>query len=588
MKKQIIERAWSDAPEALPGTHPILQRIYSGRGIRVPEEISRELKDLFPFSALSQMHHVVERLWVAIQSRQSIVILGDFDVDGATSTALAVSALRMLGCESVSYVVPDRFVYGYGLTPEIVAFVAKRNPDLLVTVDNGISSHAGVAAANARQIDVIITDHHVPGSTLPAAYAIVNPQCEADDFPSKCLAGVGVIFYVMLALRAYLKQKNWFDKQSMPYPNMAQLLDFVALGTVADLVPLDRTNRILVYQGLQRMRAGKAHPGVLALIAVSGRRYSQVKTSDLGFGVAPPLNAAGRLEDMSLGIACLLATDAAEAEEKASQLYDLNRERRSIEAQMQQDAREVVDCLPMQSSEHISGLCLYDESWHQGIIGLVASRVKDRLYRPVIAFAKANADTLKGSARSIPGLHIRDILAEMAAQDPGLIRQFGGHAMAAGLSLSPDRLTDFQAMFAALVDQHLKPEDRLPMLLTDGILEASAFTLPFAELITEAGPWGQGFAEPQFWGYFRLVHQKIVGQSHLKVTLALLDHAQELQGIMFNIDVKEWPNFECTWVRAVYHLDINEYKGHRQLQLCIAQMEVMTQEETACLWAPSS
>lgn len=574
MKKAIVRRSIhnhliSDAPEI----HPVLQRVYAARGIQSKNDLERDLNRLLPFETLLGIDQAAIYLADAIQAQKSILIIGDFDADGATSSALAVAALRAFGAEKIDYLIPNRFEYGYGLTPEIVAVAAKKNPHIIVTVDNGISSQAGVAAANALGIKVIITDHHLPGHDLPAATAIVNPQQHGDSFASKNLAGVGVIFYVMLAVRNELRLRNWFTEQN-PLPNMGQFLDLVALGTVADLVPLDCNNRILVQQGLQRIRHGKARPGIQALLAVAGRLPQRITASDLGFAVAPRLNAAGRLADMSLGIECLLSQDLNHARELATQLSVLNEERRLIEGDMKQQAFVALNKLKLTADNLSAAICLFDESWHQGVIGLLASRVKEHYHRPAIIFAPGNNDQeLKGSARSIEGLHIRDLLDRIATNYPDLIIKFGGHAMAAGLSIRRANLGVFSEIFKTTAQQVLDPEKLEGKLMSDG--ELTDFSVDLAKQIREAGPWGQAFPEPIFDGAFKILNQRLVGTKHLKLTLTPSNSNQQLEAIAFNIDLKSWPNYQANHIHAAYRLDINEYLGRVTLQLIVEQLEVV-------------
>ena len=574
MTSPLIERR--PVPEPLPAglsrLHPVLARIYASRGIETPEQLGRRLKELLPDTGLRGMEAAVARLVQALEGRERILIVGDFDCDGATSTALAVLALRQFGAAEVDYLVPNRFEYGYGLSPEIVEVAATMVPQLIITVDNGISSIEGVARARQLGIDVLVTDHHLPGAELPQACAIVNPNQRDCDFMAKSTCGVGVIFYVMIALRRALLARDWFARQQLSAPNLASLLDLVALGTVADVVPLERNNRTLVYQGLQRIRAGQARPGILALIEVAGRRREQLSASDLGFALAPRLNAAGRLEDMSIGIECLLSEDQAYAQELAHTLDDLNRERRNIEQEMQQQALELLDRLQLDASELPYGLCLFDSGWHQGVIGILASRIKERVHRPVIAFAPGDNGDLKGSARSISGFHIRDGLDAIAARHPGLIKKFGGHAMAAGLSLSADRLDAFRDAFDQEVRRQLDESALTQRVLTDGALSAEQFTLELAELIREAGPWGHQFPEPRFDGRFRLLQQRIVGQRHLKLVLMEPQSGMALDAIAFNVDTRRWPDESVTELDLVYRLDINEFRGQRNLQLMIEQL----------------
>ena len=447
------------------GISPLLWRIYRSRGVTVATELERELASMIPPDRMADLDQAVTVLFDALRYRRRILIVGDFDADGATSCALAVLLLRAFGHREVQFLVPNRFEFGYGLTPEIVEHARALEPDLIVTVDNGISSVGGVAAANALGWQVVVTDHHLAGPVLPQADALVNPNLPDNPFPSKALAGVGVIFYVLLGLRGRLRDNGWFEERGIPVPNMADFLDLVALGTVADVVPLDRNNRILVHQGLKRIRSGRCRPGITALLRVAGRNPARTLAADLGFAVGPRLNAAGRLDDMSLGIDCLLAEDPDRAQELATQLDRLNRERRAIEGEMQQQAEALLEAWAPDDMHGLPwGLCLYQEGWHQGVIGILASRVKERYHRPVIAFAPGGGDLLKGSARSIPGLHIRDALDEVAVLQPQLLQKFGGHAMAAGMSIRAAEFDNFAKMFDVVVRRHLQPDDLAPVL----------------------------------------------------------------------------------------------------------------------------
>jgi len=564
-----------------------LQQIYASRQLRSASELERSLAGLLRPQQLKGLDTAVALLVTAMTERQRILIVGDFDCDGATSSALAVLALRAMGVADVSYLVPNRFEFGYGLTPEIVEVAKGFTPDLIVTVDNGISSIEGVATAKAAGIKVLVTDHHLPGSELPAADAIVNPNQHGCDFPSKNLAGVGVIFYLMSALRSALRERNWFSEQgaggqTRAEPNMANYLDLVALGTVADVVPLDANNRILVQQGLQRIRAGQARPGILAMLEVAGRQPQRLVASDLGFSIGPRLNAAGRLDDISLGIECLL-TDAPETARKiASELDDLNKDRRAIEGGMQQEAIKDLQSLELSEGDDMPwGLCLFNPDWHQGVIGILASRIKDKYHRPVIAFARADKTVdgeaeIKGSARSVPGLHIRDALDLVAKQNPGLLSKFGGHAMAAGMSFKETDFRRFQQAFDRVVRETMPPEALQAQVLSDGELLAHEFTLPLAHELREAGPWGQMFPEPLFDGEFYLVQQRIVGEKHLKLTLAVDEARQQLvDAIAFNVDVSIWPNNACEKVRLAYKLDVNEFRGRQSLQLMVDFIEAI-------------
>lgn len=566
LNRRIVRRK-APSIDSLLHLHPILQKVYSGRQVQSLEAIDYNLRHLFHFQLLQGITQAAERLAQGVMQQQSILILGDFDADGATSTALAVSALRAMGAEQVSYLIPNRFEYGYGLSPEIALIAAKQVPKLLVTVDNGISSYEGVVQAQQAGIDVIITDHHLPPLELPPTTWIVNPNQPGDNFPSKHLAGVGVIFYVMLALRHHLQKVGWFEARGLERPLMKSFLDLVALGTVADMVPLDHNNRILVAQGLQQMRLNPHRPGILALTKVSGCSMENLSASDLGFLLAPRLNAAGRLTEMSEGVACLLAGNEAEALPLAQQLDQLNRERRLIEQAMQKQAFDIVEGL--QLAEGAMGICLFNPSWHQGVIGLVAGRVKDRLHQPTIVFAQGGqAGELKGSARSIPGIPIRDVLERIAASNPSLIKQFGGHAMAAGLTLSQIHYKAFAKAFYQEIQEKMLGTCRHE-LQTDGELSPDDFTITLAELLQAASPWGQGFPEPLFDGRFQVLNQYLVGERHLQMVLTLTNITQPrpLQAIMFNVDTTQWPNQRVRYVEAAYHLSHRSWRGLRSVQL---------------------
>ena len=570
MKELIIERR--PQPESgLPiesQVHPVLARIYASRGISDQGELGRNLKELLPDSAMKGVSAAVERLVVALEQQQRILIVGDFDCDGATSTSVAIEALRMMGAAAVDYLVPNRFEYGYGLSPEIVEVAVTQNPQLLITVDNGISSVEGVACANGHGVDVIVTDHHLPGAELPDACAIVNPNQPGCEFVAKSTCGVGVIFYVMIALRRTLQQRGWFEQRQLPQPNLATLLDLVALGTVADVVALEHNNRTLVHQGLQRIRAGHMRPGIQALIEVSGRDPHKLVASDFGFALAPRLNAAGRLEDMSIGIECLLSPDLEYARDLANTLDELNKERRSIEQEMQQQALSLLNDIEL-SSEMPWGLAIYDASWHQGVIGILASRIKEKVHRPVIAFAPGDGGEIKGSARSIPGFHIRDGLDAIAARYPEMLRKFGGHAMAAGLTIAEDNLELFQQALDEEVRRQLEEADLQQRVLTDGQLSGVEMNLELAQLLRDNGPWGHQFPEPLFDGEFALLQQRIVGQRHLKLVLMEPASGIAIDAIHFNCDAEVWPDDSISKVRAVYRLDINEFRGRRTVQLMV-------------------
>lgn len=570
MATVIVRRRSATLPE-LP-VSALLRRIYAHRAVNSAAELDRSLAALPAPSTLKGVASAVALLEQALRENRRMLIVADFDADGATSCALAVRALTAMGARDVRYVVPNRFEYGYGLTPEIVAVAAEQSPELLITVDNGISSMDGVAAARALGIPVLITDHHLPGAQLPAADAIVNPNQPDDGFPGKHLAGVGVIFYVLSALRARLRETGWFTEQGLAEPNMGRFLDLVAFGTVADVVPLDRTNRILVAQGLERIRAGRCTAGIAALCAVARRNPAALGAGDIGFALAPRLNAAGRLDDMSLGIQCLLSDDPRRAQGIAAELDQLNHERRDIETGMLSEALAGLEAR-LSDGELPYGLCLYDASWHQGVIGILAARVKERTHRPVIAFAPDSDGHLKGSARSVPGLHIRDALDAVATRQPALIRKFGGHAMAAGLSLERARFEAFQTAFDAEVRRHLTAEDLRGVLQSDGELDPGQLCLDVAEELRRAGPWGQGFPEPLFDGEFEVVSHRVLGGRHLKLVLAPRDSSRIIDAIAFN-KVPEFGQPEAGQpLRIAYRLDVNEWRGQRSAQLIVEHLE---------------
>lgn len=572
MQKKIIRRDTESFHPIHSEYHPILQRIYFARGVQAPSEMEYGLEKLHPYQQLTGIDSAVACLANVLRLQEKILIVGDFDADGATSTAVAIRALRSFGAKQVEFLVPNRFAFGYGLTPELVHVAKESNPALIVTVDNGIANHAGVLAAKELGIQVVVTDHHLAADTLPEADAIVNPNQPGDIFPSKCMAGVGVIFYVMLALRRYLSDAGWFTQQNIPEPNMSRLLDLVALGTVADVVALDHNNRLLVHQGLRRIRAGHCVPGITALLALGNRNQSRLVASDLGFVVGPRLNAAGRLDDMSLGIECLLTDDPERAKLIAEQLNQLNDERKVIEQDMQEQALVALKKVQVNEPSLPLGVCLFDEEWHQGVIGILASRIKDRLQRPVIAFAPVSDTEIKGSARSIQGVHIRDVLATIATSHPQLIGKFGGHAMAAGLTLPRAVFKDFARVFATVVESLIREEDINHALLSDGELSLPDLTLDLAEMLREAGPWGQAFPEPLFDGVFEIIEQRLVGGKHLKLTLS--KDGTLLDGIAFNVDLNQWPNYRVEYVKIVYRMDVNEYRGKRKIQLMIEHIEV--------------
>jgi exonuclease RecJ (EC 3.1.-.-) len=552
----------------------LARRVLANRDVVSPEQVDYQLRQLEAPATMLGLQAACDLLVEALREQKRICILGDFDADGATSTTLAVRCLRAFGCRHVDFVVPNRFEYGYGLTPEIVTVIAAQRPQLLLTVDNGIASVDGVRAAQALGMQVIVTDHHLPGRELPSAEAIVNPNQVGCEFGSKNLAGVGVIFYVMSALRARLKALGWFDKGDIAEPKMADWLDLVALGTVADVVPLDQNNRVLVAQGLKRMRAARCVPGIQALFEVAGRPLNKVTASDLGFIAGPRLNAAGRLDDMGLGIRCLLTDSIDEARGLARELDSLNRERRAIEGSMQVEAVKLLDDFASNDADWPLGVCLYKTDWHQGVIGILASRIKDRLHRPTIVFAEDGEGQLKGSGRSISGVHLRDVLDRVATQNPGLLTKFGGHAMAAGLSLALQDLDRFKTAFELAVGEALGFVEPEASLATDGELEQEDFDLSVAKTLQALGPWGQAFPEPSFDGEFRLLQQRIVGEKHLKLLVSPADYSGvAIDAIAFNVDLDTWPNNDIQFARIVYKLAINEYRGEEKLQLLVDYLE---------------
>jgi single-stranded-DNA-specific exonuclease len=573
VKKVIEIRPLVKKRAQLGEIHPILERILLARGVGSQEELDRTLAKLPSPWLLSGMEEMISHLTAALEKKQKITVIADFDADGATSCVVAMKGLQMMGAGEVSFVVPNRFEYGYGLTPEIVELVKQQQPDVLITVDNGISSLDGVKAAKKAGMTVLVTDHHLPGHELPEADAIVNPNLPEDRFPSKSLAGVGVFFYILMALRSRLREKKWFERHHLQEPNLAQLLDYVALGTVADVVELDAVNRILVHQGLLRIRMSRSHPGIYALIEVSGRKADTLLASDLGFALGPRINAAGRLDDMSLGIQCLATEDPNLARELALQLDDLNSGRKEIEGQMKHEAMQLLNEMRVLDESHLAaGVCLYDANWHQGVIGILASRIKDRLHRPVIAFAPAGKDLIKGSARSIPGVHIRDVLSDIAAAHPKLLSKFGGHAMAAGLTLNMHDYPPFALAFDEMVRKRLHNVDLEQKIISDGELSEQDMTVAFAELLQQSATWGQGFPEPVFHGVFEVVQSTVVGQHHLKLVLRIPKGNLLIDAIAFFIDHPErWLGLRSCL--AAYKLDINQVRGQRSVQFIVQYLE---------------
>ena len=572
--RKVKRRETGTTADSLPESlHPVIRRILLARDITDKESLELELGGLQAPLALSGIRHAAELLADAVVSNKSILVVGDFDADGATGTAVAVRALNLMRASNVDFRVPNRFEFGYGLSLGLVETLVDNPPNLLVTVDSGISSIEGVERARELGCTVIVTDHHLPGDELPAADAIVNPNCPGDEFPSKALAGVGVVFYLMSMVRTALRERDWFTLPRKE-PNLARLLDLVALGTVADLVSLDHNNRILVRQGMNRIREGLCSPGLLALLKLGGRDYRFLVAADLGFAVAPRLNAAGRLEDMSVGIRCLLTDDREEAMELASELDELNHHRKARQAQMQTEALAQLETLlaDLRGADLPAGLCLYDQNWHQGIVGLVASRIKDAVHRPVLAFAPESegSDVLKGSARSIRGLHIRDVLARVDSLHPDMIKAFGGHAMAAGLTLTVDQLEPFGRALHDAIEFFLNGRTLNNEILTDGELSPQDINLSFAEMLRNLGPWGQRFPEPLFEGRFVVLENRVVGGAHLKMTVRPVDGGGSIDAIAFGRLPEDLPDTDT--VGLVYKLDVNHFRGRKTCQLMVEQI----------------
>ena len=576
MQKKILRRPTHPIDNLPHSLHPIIKQIYASRGVAGDNELLLNVAQLAPVDSLKDITLAAQILHQAFVDNLNICIIGDFDADGATSTALMTEAFNMLGYGNHQFIVPNRFEFGYGLTPEIVDMAAAQGAQLLVTVDNGISCLAGVKRAKALGLQVVITDHHLPGKELPDADAIVNPNQPGCSFVSKSIAGVGVAFYLMLALRKHLREQQWFETKQIKEPNIAQLLDLVALGTVADVVTLDNNNRILVSQGLKRIRAGQTRPGIQALLEIAGKNQQRIVASDFGFALGPRINAAGRLDDMSFGINCLLAKDLMTARTMAAELDELNKARRSIEQGMQFEAEKIMAVLNYEEGNLPNAISLFQKDWHQGVIGIVAGRLKEKYHRPSIVFAAADIDNpqseIKGSARSIPGLHIRDLLEHIDSQHPQLIKKFGGHAMAAGLSIDVNDFETFQALFNQYAGQWIAEEDLQGTLLSDGELNLPELTLEFAELLRESGPWGQNFAEPIFDDEFLIIQQRIVGEKHLKVVLQ--KDNKVFDGIAFNVDITQWPNQKANQVHVAYKLDVNEFRGKQSVQFLIEEIQV--------------
>ncbi|QYJ85574.1 single-stranded-DNA-specific exonuclease RecJ [Shewanella mesophila] len=572
MIHKIVRRPKVDDNHLPAHLSPILKQAYASRGCS-DADCELALANLLRPDTMKGLDVAAKIIADAIANNRKILIMGDFDADGATSTCVCLLALRMMGAQQVDYLIPNRFDYGYGLSPEIVTVAYQKGAQLLITVDNGISSIEGVAAAKALGMDVVITDHHLPGKTIPDADAIVNPNQAECQFASKSIAGVGVAFYLMSALRAELRVRDWYHQLAIAEPNLASLLDIVALGTVADVVSLDTNNRILVDAGLKRVRAGRCRPGITALLEVAKRNTSRIVASDFGFAVGPRLNAAGRLDEMALGVETLLCDDIMLARRMASELDSLNAERRDLETDMQQEALKSLEALALDESDLPWGIALYQSDWHQGVIGILASRIKDRYHRPVIAFAEANEGEIKGSARSIKGLHMRDLLELINARHPGMIIKFGGHAMAAGLSLRAGEFGRFAKAYDEAVRELLASEQLTGEIISDGELLPHQMTMDLARELRSAGPWGQNFPEPVFDGYFRVVQQRIVGERHLKLVLETECGQTMVDAIAFNVDLKTWPDATIQFAQVAYKLDINEFRGNESLQFMVEQIE---------------
>ncbi|WP_444994402.1 single-stranded-DNA-specific exonuclease RecJ [Aliikangiella sp. IMCC44359] len=579
--RKVSRREQADIDPSLKIYTPKLQQILASRGVQNHEELDYGLSGLLSPNGLKNIEQAANHVFDAVKANQSILVIGDFDADGATSSAVMLKSLKMLGAQKINFLVPDRFKFGYGLSVKLVEYAHQLSPDLIITVDNGIANVEGVERANQLGIPVIVTDHHLAADKLPEALSIVNPNQPGDNFASKNLAGVGVAFYLMLVLRSIMRTSGWFQQQQIEEPNLATLLDIVALGTVADVVVLDRNNRILVEQGLKRIRSGLACPGIQAILQVANRDYTQCQASDLGFAIGPRLNAAGRLDDMSIGIECLLADSLAKALPIASQLDQLNRSRKMIEKEMLDQASVDLESylkkheLNTNSEVRPVAMCLFDPEWHQGVIGILASRIKEKINRPVIVFARDNdsADALiKGSARSVKGVHIRDALALVNARNPGLIEKFGGHAMAAGLSLKQKDFQVFAEQLHECIKFLLAGEIIKDEVLTDAGLTVSEMNLEFASLLRSLGPWGQGFPEPIFDDEFEVVQSRILGGEHLK--LQVIKDGLSVDAIYFRCPENSMAVVGDR-IHLVYKLDINEFRGNVSVQLMVEQLEIL-------------
>ncbi len=566
IEKKIISRPQVPDSHLAPSLHPIIRQLYVSRGVKADSELDNSLSSLHDFRLLKDVEKAAQILLTARKRQARILIVGDFDADGATSTAVLMHGLGLFGFSHLNYLVPNRFDLGYGLSPALADIVIAEQPELVITVDSGISCLAGIAKLKAAGIQVIVTDHHLQGEQLPNADAIVNPNQFDCAFPSKALAGCGVAFYLLIALRTAARADN--DLAALANVNLAQLLDVVALGTVADVVPLDANNRTLVHQGLARIRQGQTRPGIRALVKVANRNMARLSASDFGFALAPRLNAAGRLDDMSMGVECLLAPTDKVAEGIASELDSLNLARREIEQGMQQEAASALSKLVFASGDVPDSICLYQADWHQGVIGILAGRIKEQYHRPTIIFAQGDEGELKGSGRSIEGVHLRDVLERINTQTPELIVKFGGHAMAAGMTIKAAHFERFKAEFDAHIQAVLTEEAKESVVLTDGALPSQCYSLDFATLLKQAGPWGQQFPEPVFSDEFELLQQRIVGERHLKLVVREKS-GQVLDAIAFNVDLKRWPNYDASHAELAFSLDINEFRGKFNLQLMV-------------------
>ncbi|MEE3003450.1 MAG: single-stranded-DNA-specific exonuclease RecJ [Pseudomonadota bacterium] len=574
MELKITKRSYdSSLIENNEHQHPILAKVFAARGVNMEAELDRPLSKLLPYKKLKGITTAISVLKDSMLNSEKIVVLGDFDTDGASSTALLLRSLNLFGYTNVDFIIPNRFDHGYGLTPKIAKqIVSTKSPDLVITVDNGISSIEGVDILKDKGIKVVITDHHLYSGELPKADAIVNPNQEGCEFESKNIAGVGVVFYFMAGLRRALHEDGWFEERGCPIPSMKEQLDLVALGTVADVVRLDANNRLLVHHGLEVIRKRKSKIGLSALLSLGRRDQSQILASDLSYCVGPRLNAAGRLNDMSIGVRCLVTENPVEADNIADKLNQLNLERRQIEIDMQEQAEEIIGHINF-DVKTTCGICLHNPSWHQGVIGILASRVKEKYHRPTVIFTDSDENEIKGSCRSLAKLNIRDLLCEISLENPGVILKFGGHAMAAGLTVAKDKYDIFSHAFNKKISEKLTLDDLNSTIFTDGVLDKQYISLSFAKLIRQCGPWGQGFSEPIFEGEFDVLDQRIVGNNHLKLILSI-DDFNSVNAIHFNTDLDKWPNESSKKVRLAYKLDINEYRGRQQVQLIVEDIKM--------------